>query len=133
MSSRGITTMSVGGAVVLAGYVLGGVADVDLGSALGGAKLLVIAAAVLVAALAFQLWSHHSAAPTLCAMALGLLGGASLASSITTARGSQLYASDTMALIGTVSVVAAVTLAQVTDTRSGPRDNAHDDRRNGAR
>jgi hypothetical protein len=50
-------------------------------------------------------------------MILGLLGGASLASTITTATSDELYGSKPMALVGTVAVVAAVTIAQIGQTR----------------
>jgi hypothetical protein len=132
---RGIRIMSVAAAVVLAAYVVGGLAGVDLGSARGLVKIAVVVAAVVVAALAFQAWSHASDAHSLSAMAVALLGGASLASTISTATGPDLYGSDPMALVGTVVVVAAVTIAQVGQTRShtsSDRDVSKD-RKGGAR
>lgn len=115
---QGIRTMSVAAAVVLAAYVVGGLLDADLGSALGFVKIGVVVAAVVVAGLAFQSWSHDSSPHTLSAMIVSLLGGASTASTISTARGDDLYGSDPMALIGTLAVVAAVTIAQIGQTRS---------------
>jgi hypothetical protein len=115
---QGIRIMSVAAAVALAGYVIGGLAGADLGSALGLAKIAVVVAAVVVAALTFQGWSHASTPHSLSAMIVALLGGASLASTVTTARGDDLYGSDPMALVGTVAVVAAVTIAQIGRTRS---------------
>lgn len=129
MSVTGIRVMSVAGAVVLAAYVVGGIAGVDLGSARGLVKIAVLVAAVLVAALAFQGWSHDSSPHSLSAMAVSLLGGASLASTITTATGDDLYGSAPMALVGTVAVVAAVTIAQIGQTRS----HTPPDRKGGAR
>ncbi|WP_157432401.1 hypothetical protein [Aeromicrobium sp. Root472D3] len=115
---RGIRIMSVAAAVVLVAYVVGGLAGADLGSALGLAKIVVVVAAVVVAALAFQGWSHSSTPHTLSAMVVALLGGASLASTVSTAGGDDLYGSDPMALVGTVAVVAAVTIVQIGQTRS---------------
>jgi hypothetical protein len=117
-SVQGIRIMSVAAAVVLAVYVIAGIAGADLGSARGLVKIAVVVAAVVVAALAFQGWSHHSTPHTLSAMVVALLGGASLASTVTTARGDDLYGSDPMALVGTVAVVAAVTIVQIGQTRS---------------
>lgn len=117
---QGIRTMSVAAAVVLAAYVVGGLLDADLGSALGYVKIGVVVAAVVVAGFAFQRWSHDSNPHTLSAMVVSLLGGASMASTVSTARGGDLYGSDPMALVGTLAVVAAVTIAQIGQTRSTP-------------
>jgi hypothetical protein len=125
--------MSVAGAVVLGAYVVGGLAHVDLGGALGLVKIVVLVAAVLVAALAFQAWSHDSDAHSLSAMVISLLGGASLASAVTTATGDDLYGSGPMALVGTVAVVAAVTVAQIGQTRSHTPSHTDTDRKGGAR
>jgi hypothetical protein len=128
-SVNGIRLMSVAGTVVLGAYVIGGLAGVDLGSALGFVKIAVLVAAVLVAALAFQGWSHDSNPHSLSAMVVSLLGGASLASTVTTATGDDLYGSGPMALVGTVAVIAAVTIAQIGHTRS----HTPPDRKGGAR
>jgi hypothetical protein len=128
-SVNGIRLMSVAGTVVLGAYVIGGLAGVDLGSALGFVKIAVLVAAVLVAALAFQGWSHDSNPHSLSAMVVSLLGGASLASTVTTATGDDLYGSGPMALVGTVAVIAAVTIAQIGQTRS----HTPPDRKGGAR
>lgn len=117
-SVQGIRIMSVAAAVVLAVYVIAGIGGADLGSARGLVKIAVVVAAVVVAALSFQGWSHHSTPHTLSGMVVALLGGASLASTVTTARGDDLYGSDPMALVGTVAVVAAVTIVQIGQTRS---------------
>ena len=121
--------MSLAGVVVLAAYVVGGLVGADLGSALGFVKIALVVAAVLVAALAFQSWSHDSNPHSLSAMVVALLGGASLASTVTTATGDDLYGSDPMALVGTVAVVAAVTISQIGQTRS----HTPSDRKGGAR
>lgn len=115
---QGIRLMSIAAAAVLAAWVIGGLAGVDLGPALGFVKIGAVVAAVVVAALSFQGWSHHSDPHTLSAMIVALLGGASLASTVSTARGDDLYGSDPMALVGTLAVVAAVTIAQIGQTRS---------------
>ena len=132
---RGIRIMSVAGAVVLAAYVVGGLLGVDLGSALGLVKIVVVIAAVVVAALAFQGWSHTNDTHSLSAMIVALLGGASLASTVSTATGDDLYGSDPMALVGTVAVVAAVTIAQIGQTRSHASSDpdVSKDRKGGAR
>lgn len=131
---QGIRVMSVAGAVVLAAYVVGGLAGVDLGSALTYVKIVVVVAAIVVAGLAFQGWSHTSTAHALSAMVVALLGGASLASTVSTATGDDLYGSDPMALVGTLAVVAAVTIAQIGQTsaqRPGPHDRPRSPDRKG--
>jgi len=117
-SVRSIQIMSVSAAVVLMGYVVGGIADADLGSVTVTIRIAVLVAAALVAVLTFQAWSHASTSHSLSAMIVGLLGGASLASAVTTATGHELYGSGPMALVGTLAVVAAVTIAQIGQTRS---------------
>jgi hypothetical protein len=114
----GIKIMSVAAAVVLVAYVVGGVADADLGSSATLVRVLVVVAAVVVAIATFQAFSHHATPHTISAMIVGLLGGASLASTVTTAKGHDLYGSEPMALVGTVAVVAAVTIAQIGQTRT---------------
>lgn len=110
--------MSVAAAIVLIAYVIGALADADLGSSAGFARILVIVAAVVVAIVAYSTWSHGNTPHTLSAMVLGLLGGASLASSVSTAKGDALYGSEPMALVGTLAIVAAVTVAQIGQTRT---------------
>ena len=117
-SVRGIRIMSVAAAVVLVVYVIGGVADADLGSSASVARIVVLVAAAVVAVVAFQSFSHGSTPHTLSAMIVALLGGASLASTVSTAKGEELYGSAPMALVGTLAVVAAVTIAQIGQTRS---------------
>jgi peptidoglycan/LPS O-acetylase OafA/YrhL len=114
----GIKIMSVAAAVVLVAYVVGGLADADLGSSAGIVRIVVVIAAVLVAIVTYQHWSHGSTPHTLSAMIVGLLGGASLASAVSTATGHDLYGSQPMALVGTVAVVAAVTIGQIGHTRT---------------
>jgi hypothetical protein len=115
---QGIRVMSGAAAVVLVAYVVGGIADADLGSSAGLARIVVLVASAIVAIVAFQSWSHGSTAHTLSAMVLGLLGGASLASTVTTAAKGDLYGSEPMALVGTLAVVAAVSVAQIGQTRT---------------
>jgi peptidoglycan/LPS O-acetylase OafA/YrhL len=115
---RGIRIMSAAATVVLVAYVVGAIADADLGSSAGFVRIGVLVAAVVVAVIAFQAWSHHNTPHTLSAMIVGLLGGACLASTITTATGDDLYGSGPMALVGTLAVVAAVTIGQIGQTRS---------------
>lgn len=110
--------MSVAAAVVLIAYVIGGIADADLGSSAGIVRIAVIVAAVVVAIVAYSTWSHGNTPHTLSAMVLSLLGGASLASAVSTAKGGDLYGSEPMALVGTLAIVAAVTVAQIGQTRT---------------
>lgn len=110
--------MSAAAAVVLIAYVVAGLADADLGSSAGYVRIAVVVAAVVVAIVAYSTWSHGNTPHTLSAMVLGLLGGASLASTVSTAKTGDLYGSDPMALVGTVAIVAAVTVAQIGQTRT---------------
>jgi uncharacterized membrane protein len=110
--------MSAAAAVVLVAYVVAGVAGADLGSSTSAARIVVLVAAAVVAVVAFQAWSHRSTAHTLSAAVLALLGGASLASTVTTAAKGDLYGSEPMALVGTLAIVAAVTVAQIGQTRA---------------
>ncbi|MCW2838959.1 MAG: hypothetical protein JWR55_442 [Aeromicrobium sp.] len=117
-SVTGIRLMSVAAAVVLVAYVGAGLADADLGSSTALIRIVVLAAAAVVAVVAYAGWSHGSTVHSLSAMILGLLGGASLASTVTTAAKGDLYGSEPMALAGTLAVVAAVTVAQIGQTRT---------------
>jgi peptidoglycan/LPS O-acetylase OafA/YrhL len=109
--------MSVAAAVVLVAYVVGGIADADLGSSAATVRIVVLAAAAVVAVVAFQSFSHDSTPHTISAMIVALLGGACLASAVTTGKGHDLYGSTPMAFVGTLAVVAAVTIAQIGQTR----------------
>jgi hypothetical protein len=124
----GIKIMSVAAAVVLVAYVVGGVADADFGSSAGLVRILVVVAAVVVAIVTYQAWSHGSTPHTISAMVVGLLGGASLASAVSTAIDHDLYGSEAMALVGTVAVVAAVTIAQIGQTRTKTSPQKEGDR-----
>jgi hypothetical protein len=118
MSVLGIRVMSVAAAIVLVAYVVIELAGADPGSSAVALRVVVLAAAVVVAAIAFQSWQHGNTLHTASAVVLGLLGGASLASTVTTAEKGELYGSDPMALVGTLAVVAAVTVAQIGQTRA---------------
>jgi hypothetical protein len=115
---RAIRLMSVAAAVVLLGYVVGGLAGADLDSSAGIVRIVVLVAAAVVAVVAYHSWSLGNTPHRLSAMILALLGGASLASTVTTAKAGDLYGSDPMALVGTLAVVAAVTVAQIGQTRT---------------
>jgi peptidoglycan/LPS O-acetylase OafA/YrhL len=125
---RGIKLMSVAAAVVLIGYVVAELADVDFGSSLTAIRVAVLAGAAIVAVIAFQAWSHGSTVHTGSAMVLGLLGGASIASTVTTAKAGDVYGSQPMALVGTVAVVAAATVAQLAHTRNTQNPRKEDAR-----
>jgi hypothetical protein len=117
-SVTGIRLMSAAAAVVLVAYVVSGLADADLGSSVTVIRIVVLAAAAIVAVVAYAGWSHGSTVHSVSAMVLGLLGGASLASTVTTAAKGDLYGSEPMALVGTLAIVAAVTVAQIGQTRT---------------
>jgi hypothetical protein len=120
----GIRIVSLAAAVVLVAYVVASVADADLGGSATAVRVVVLAAAAVVAVVGFQSWSHRSTPHTLSAMVIGLLGGASLASSITTSSGDALYGSEPMALVGTLAIVAAATIAQIGQTRTNAQEAA---------
>lgn len=117
--TRNFIVMAVAEAVVLVVYILAQLAEVDFGSAATAVKVVVMGAAAVVAVLAYQAWSHQNSLHTICAMLLGLLGGASLFSSVTTAKGNEIYGSAPMALVGTAAVVAAVAVTLVAMSREG--------------
>lgn len=117
--TRSFIVMAVAEAVVLVVYVLAQLADVDFGGAATSVKIAVVVAAAVVAVMAYQAWSHRNSLHTICAMLLGLLGGASLVSSVTTAEGNQIYGSAPMALVGTAAVVATVAVSLVAMSREG--------------
>lgn len=117
--TRNFIVMAVAEAVVLVVYILAQLAEVDFGSSATVVQVVVVVAAAVVAVLAYQAWSHRSSLHTICAMLLGLLGGASLVSSVTTAKGDDIYGSAPMALVGTVAVVAAVAVTLVAMSREG--------------
>lgn len=119
-----IRVMSVAAAVVLIAYVLTTIAGVDLGSSTSLARIVVLIAAAVVAIIAYATWSHGNTRHTLSAMVLGLLGGASLASTVTTASAGDLYGSDPMALVGTLAIVAAVTVAQIGQTQNRSKESS---------
>lgn len=105
--------------VVLVMYVLGQMAELDFGSAATAAQILTVIAAGIVAVMAYNRWSHRNTLHTICAMLLGLLGGASLVSSVTTAKGDAIYGSAAMALVGTAAVLASVAVTLVANSREG--------------
>lgn len=112
-------TMAVAEVVVLLVFVLAQLAEVDFGSAATMVKILLVVAAGTVAVIAYQAWSHSSTLHTICAMLLGLVGGASLVSSVTTAKGDDIYGSAPMALVGTAAIVATVAVTLVAKSREG--------------
>ena len=106
------------GSLVLVAYVIGGIADADL--ELGG-RLRAHrwwSSPRRRGDRDLQAWSHGNTPHTLSAMVLGLLGGASLGVDRPTAKGGDLYGSEPMALVGTLAIVAAVTVAQIGQTRT---------------
>ena len=119
-----IRVMSVAAAVVLIAYVLTALAGVDLRSSTSLVRIVVLVAAAVVAVIAYATWSHGNTIHTLSAMVLGLLGGATLASTVTTADAGALYGSDPMALVGTLAIVAAVTVAQIGQTQHRSKESS---------
>lgn len=110
---RNFQIVLVAVALIVLTYVVAGLADVDLGGLRTGAKIVVIAAAAFVAAISYHSWSVNNNLHTTCAMALALLGGASLVSSVTSSTGADFYGSGLMAMIGTAAVVASASVSMI--------------------
>lgn len=105
--------LGVAEAIVLVACVLDLYTSADLSSAAVLLRVLVALAAVVVAGVTYHRWSQGATRHTTASMVLGLLGGASLVSSVATASGDRVFGSDPMALVGTVAIVAAVAITQV--------------------
>lgn len=116
-SSRWFLALAVSEMYVLAVYVLARFTDTDLTSISGVLRVLLVAAAALVAVVAYQAWSKGPTTQTTCAMVTGLLGGAALASTVVSAAEEQIYSSATLAALGTAGVVVTVAIAQVAIAR----------------
>ncbi len=119
--TRSFMIMAVAEGVALAVYVLAQLAEIDFGSAAIAAQIAVVVAAAVVAIVAFQAWSHRNTPHTICAMLLGLIGGASLVSSVFTSQGDDIYGSAPMALLGTMALVATVAVTIVGASREGQK------------
>ncbi|NRQ48771.1 hypothetical protein [Aeromicrobium stalagmiti] len=116
-NARTFVVTGVAEGVVVAIYVLDRFADLDLGSIATILRIVLVVAAAVVAVVAYHAWSQRSSVHTICAMLLGLLGGASLVSAVSTAKGDEVYGSGAMALVGTVAVMLAVVVGQIAATR----------------
>lgn len=119
--TRSFMLMMVAEAVALVVYVLAQLAEVDFGSAATAVRIVVVVAAAVVAIVAYQAWSHRNTLHSICAMLLGLVGGASLVSAVSTAEGDDIYGSSAMALIGTAAIVATVAVTLVGNSREGQK------------
>jgi peptidoglycan/LPS O-acetylase OafA/YrhL len=117
-TGRWFVALGVGELVIVVTYVLDRFTDADLSSASTLLKLLLVVGAALIAGSAYHSWSATPTSTSLLAMLLGLLGGAALASTVVSAHTSEIYASATMATIGTIGLVASVAFAQIGLTRS---------------
>ncbi len=78
-------------------------------------RILVVAAAAAVAFVVYHAWSVAAERTPLvnAAMGAGLVGGAALASSVTTAAEGRLLGSGLLATLGVAAVVAAVVCHQI--------------------
>ncbi|MCW2830940.1 MAG: hypothetical protein JWP31_1632 [Aeromicrobium sp.] len=117
-SPRLFAAMSVCEVYVVAIYVLVRFADTDLGSSAGVWRVLLVVAAACVAGVSYHLWSTGPTTRTTCAMVLGLLGGAALASTVISADDERIYSSAALAAVGTAGVVAAVVITQISHART---------------
>lgn len=91
--------------------------DIDVSDWTTGLRIALVAAAALVAIATYATWSHRNTVHTLCAMLLGLLGGAALVAAVSTGGGDEVYGSGPMALVGTLAIVAAVVVSQIASSR----------------
>ena len=117
-TGRWFVALGVGELVIVATYVFDRFTDADLSSASTLLKVLLIVGAVLIAGSSYHSWSAAPTSASLLAMLFGLLGGATLASAVVSAKDGQVYANATMATIGTVGLVASVAFAQIGLARS---------------
>lgn len=117
-TGRLFVALGVGELVIVGTYVLVQFTDADLSSASTVLKVLLVAGAVLIAGSSYQSWSAAPTSVSLLAMLLGLLGGATLASTVVSAHEAEVYASGSMAAIGTFGLVASVAFAQIGLARS---------------
>ncbi len=98
--------------VLFVADVLGDVAWPD-GFVVPG-RVLVVALAVVIAAVCFQVWSTRERTPLVNAAAgASLLGGAAVASAVTTATDGDLFGSGPLSTLGVAALVAAVVCHQL--------------------
>jgi peptidoglycan/LPS O-acetylase OafA/YrhL len=113
-SGRWFLALGLGELVIVGTYVIDRFTDVDLSTdARSTLKVLLIVGAVLIAGSAYRTWSGAPTSVNLLATLLGLMGGATLASTVVTANDVQIYRSGVLATLGTIGLVAAVAFAQV--------------------
>ena len=115
---RTFAVMGLAEVVVLVVWVVDRFTDIDLTGASVPLRIAVAVAAAVVAVLAYHAWSHRNTVHTICAMLLALLGGAAVVSAVSTAGTDEIYGSGSMALVGTIGIVAAVAVSQIALTRS---------------
>lgn len=110
---RWFVVLGVAEAVVLVAYVLAELTEVDVSPVSGLMRIVLAVSAALVAGGSYHAWSAAPTTRSLCAMILGLLGGASLVSAVVSATDGHVYGNAGMAVIGTVAVVASVAVTQI--------------------
>lgn len=106
-------------AVVVLVYVIDSVRTAgELADWTTGLRIALVVAALVVAVITYAAWSHRNTVHTICAMLLGLLGGAALVAAVSTGGSGEVYGSAPMALVGTLATVAAVVVSQIAMSRS---------------
>jgi peptidoglycan/LPS O-acetylase OafA/YrhL len=113
-SGRWLLVLGLGELVIVGTYVVDRFTDVDLSSGTKTVlKVLLVVGAVMIAGSAYRTWSAAPSSVNLLATLLGLMAGATLASTVVTANDVQIYRSGVLATLGTIGLVAAVAFAQV--------------------
>ncbi|MDX6277102.1 MAG: hypothetical protein QOJ72_1230 [Nocardioidaceae bacterium] len=106
--------LGLGELVIVGSYVVDRFTDVDLSSdTMTVLKVLIVVGAALIAGSAYRTWSATPTSVNLLATLLGLMAGATLASTVVTANDVQIYRSGLLGTLGTIGLVAAVAFAQV--------------------
>jgi uncharacterized membrane protein len=113
-SGRWLLALGLGELVIVGTYVVDQLTGVDLSSNTKTVlKVLLVVGAVMIAGSAYRTWSSTPTSVNLLATLLGLMAGATLASTVVTANDVQIYRSGLLATLGTIGLVAAVAFAQV--------------------
>ncbi|TGN30818.1 hypothetical protein [Aeromicrobium chenweiae] len=118
-NARAMAALVIAEAVVVLVYVIDSVRTAgELADWTTGLRIALVVAALVVAVITYAAWSHRNTVHTICAMLLGLLGGAALVAAVSTGGSGEVYGSAPMALVGTLATVAAVVVSQIAMSRS---------------
>lgn len=121
-NTRRFATLAIGEALVVAVYVMGVVIDLDAPAAVVPLRIAVVVGALIIAATVYQAWSARPTTASLAGMLTALLGGACLASAAVSTQSGYVFASTPLATVGTVALIAAVVLGQVSQASvRGPK------------